>query len=232
MSEFTHLHIHSEYSLLDGASSISKLVNQAYKFDMPALALTDHGNLFGAVEFYQIASKRGIKPILGCEIYLAPGSRFKKKKVKGETVSYHLTLLAKDKKGYHNLMELVTIGFLEGFYYHPRLDKEILSRKKEGLVVLSGCLKGEIPSLLQKGRFDEARQVCLFYQDLYKDDFYLEVQDTGLEEQKEVNQALVQLSRELSIPLVATNDVHYLYRKDARTQDVLLCIQTGKTLKD
>ena len=232
MSEFTHLHIHSEYSLLDGASSISQLVNQAYKFDMPALALTDHGNLFGAVEFYQIASKRGIKPILGCEIYLAPGSRFKKKKVKGETVSYHLTLLAKDKKGYHNLMELVTIGFLEGFYYHPRLDKEILSRKKEGLVVLSGCMKGEIPSLLQKGRFDEARQVCLFYQDLYKDDFYLEVQDTGLEEQKEVNQALVQLSRELSIPLVATNDVHYLYRKDARAQDVLLCIQTGKTLKD
>ena len=232
MSEFVHLHTHSEYSLLDGASSISQLVNQAYKFDMPALALTDHGNLFGALEFYQIASKRGIKPILGCEIYLAPISRFKKKKVRGETSSYHLTLLAKDKTGYHNLMELVTIGFLEGFYYHPRLDKEILSHKKEGLVVLSGCMRGEISSLLQQGRFDKAKRVCLFYRDLYKDNFYLEIQDTGLGEQKEVNQALVQLSRELSIPLVATNDVHYLYREDARAQDVLLCIQTGKTLKD
>ncbi|MFQ6067196.1 MAG: DNA polymerase III subunit alpha [bacterium] len=232
MSEFVHLHTHSEYSLLDGASSISELVNEAYKFDMPALALTDHGNLFGAVEFYQITNKRGIKPILGCEIYLAPISRFKKRKTKGETSSYHLTVLAKDKRGYHNLMELVTVGFLEGFYYHPRLDKEILSRKRQGLVVLSGCMKGEIPSLLQQGRFDRAKEVCLFYLDLFKDDFYLEVQDTGLEEQKKVNQALVQLSRELSIPLVATNDVHYLYRKDARAQDVLLCIQTGKTLKD
>ncbi len=232
MSEFIHLHTHSEYSLLDGASSISQLVNQAYKFDMPALALTDHGNLFGAVEFYQIASKRGIKPILGCEIYLAPLSRFKKKKAKGETISYHLTVLAKDKSGYQNLMELVTVGFLEGFYYHPRLDKEILSHKKEGLVVLSGCMKGEIPSLLQQGRFDKAKEVCLSYRDLYKDDFYLEIQDTGVEEQKGVNQGLVELSRELSLPLVATNDVHYLYREDTGTQDVLLCIQTGKTLKD
>ena len=232
MSEFIHLHTHSEYSLLDGASSISQLVNEAYKFDMPALALTDHGNLFGAVEFYQVASKRGIKPILGCEIYLAPVSRFKKKKVKGETSSYHLTVLAKDKRGYRNLMELVTVGFLEGFYYHPRLDKEILSHKKEGLVVLSGCMKGEIPCLLQQDGFDKAKGVCLFYRDLFKDDFYLEIQDTGLEEQKEVNHGLIQLSRELSIPVVATNDVHYLYRKDARTQDVLICIQTGKTLKD
>ncbi len=232
MTEFVHLHTHSDYSLLDGACSISQLVNQTYKFDMPALALTDHGNLFGAIDFYQKAKKRRIKPIIGCEVYVAPSSRFKKKKVKGEVTSYHLTLLAKNIKGYQNLMELVTAGYQEGFYYHPRLDKELLSQKKEGLIALSGCTKGEIPFLLGQSRFDKAKEVCQFYRDLYGEDFYLEIQDLGLEFQKKINSSLVNLSQELSIPLVATNDIHYLEREDAKVQDVLLCIQTGKALKD
>ena len=232
MTEFVHLHTHSDYSLLDGACSISQLVNQTYKFDMPALALTDHGNLFGAIDFYQKAKKRRIKPIIGCEVYVAPSSRFKKKKVKGEVTSYHLTLLAKNIKGYQNIMELVTAGYQEGFYYHPRLDKELLSQKKEGLIALSGCTKGEIPFLLGQSRFDKAKEVCQFYRDLYGEDFYLEIQDLGLEFQEKINSSLVNLSQELSIPLVATNDIHYLEREDAKVQDVLLCIQTGKALKD
>ncbi|TET28890.1 DNA polymerase III subunit alpha, partial [Candidatus Aerophobetes bacterium] len=232
MKEFVHLHTHSDYSLLDGACSISQLINQAYRFDMPALALTDHGNLFGAIDFYTKAKKRGIKPIIGCEVYVAPTSRFKKRKEKKEEVAYHLTLLAKDRQGYSNLMELVSCGYLEGFYYSPRVDKDILSQKGEGLVVLSGCLKSEIASLLLQDDLKRAKKVCLSYQDLFGEDFYLELQWQGLEEQKKVNQVLIELSRELSIPLVATNDVHYLTREDARAQDVLLCIQTGKTLED
>jgi len=232
MKEFIHLHTHSDYSLLDGACSISQLINQAYRFDMSALALTDHGNLFGAIDFYTKAKKRGIKPIIGCEVYVAPTSRFKKRKEKKEEVAYHLTLLAKDRQGYSNLMELVSCGYLEGFYYSPRVDKDILSQKGEGLVVLSGCLKSEIASLLLQDDLKRAKKVCLSYQDLFGEDFYLELQWQGLEEQKKVNQVLIELSRELSIPLVATNDVHYLTREDARAQDVLLCIQTGKTLED
>ncbi|TET63605.1 DNA polymerase III subunit alpha [Candidatus Aerophobetes bacterium] len=232
MKEFSHLHIHSDYSLLDGACSISQLVNQAYRFDMGALALTDHGNLFGAIDFYTKAKKRGIKPIIGCEVYVAPASRFRKRKQKGEGAAYHLTLLAKDKQGYCNLMELASCGYLEGFYYSPRVDKDILSQKGDGLVALSGCLKGEIASLLVQDDLERARKVCLFYRDLFGDDFYLELQSQGLEEQKKINPVLIELSRELSIPLVATNDVHYLTREDAIAQDVLLCIQTGKTLED
>jgi len=232
MNEFIHLHTHSDYSLLDGACSISQLVTQAYKFNMPALALTDHGNLFGAIEFYQKAKKRGIKPIIGCEVYIAPQSRFKKRKEKGEGTSFHLILLAKNKEGYQNLIELVSAGFLEGFYYHPRIDKEILSQKKEGLIALSGCLKGEIPSLIKVRKLEEAKKVASFYQNLFKDDFYLELQNEGLDEQKEINEALIKLSQNLSLPLVATNDVHYLYEEDAPAHDALLCIQTGKTIED
>jgi len=209
-----------------------QLVDQAYKFDMPALALTDHGNLFGAIDFYQTARKRGIKPIIGCEVYVAPKSRFKRGKTKGKETSYHLILLAKNKKGYQNLMELTSLGFLEGFYYNPRLDKDILSQKKEGLIALSGCMKGEIPFLLQQGRYEEARRAAIFYRELYRDDFYLELQDEDIEGQKEINQTLIELAEELSIPLVATNDVHYLSREDAKAHDALLCIQTGKTLED
>jgi len=213
MTNFIHLHTHSDYSLLDGACSISQLINQAYELDMPALALTDHGNLFGAIDFYQT-------------------SRFKKKKIGGQPTAYHLTLLAKNKKGYENLMELVTGGYLEGFYYHPRVDKELLSQKREGLIALSGCAKGEIPFLLSQNKVDKAKEICQFYKNLYGEDFYLEVQDVGLEFQKKINSSLADLSQELSIPLVATNDVHYLNKEDAQAQDVLLCIQTGKTLDD
>lgn len=232
VADFVHLHTHSDYSLLDGACPVQQLVDQAYKFDMPALALTDHGNLFGAIDFYQTARKRGIKPIIGCEVYVAPKSRFKRGKTKGKETSYHLILLAKNKKGYQNLMELTSLGFLEGFYYNPRLDKDILSQKKEGLIALSGCMKGEIPFLLQQGRYEEARKAAIFYRELYRDDFYLELQDEDIEGQKEINQALIELAEELSIPLVATNDVHYLSKEDAKAHDALLCIQTGKTLED
>ena len=232
MTNFVHLHTHSDYSLLDGACSISQLINQAYKLDMPALALTDHGNLFGAIDFYQKAKKRKLKPLIGCEVYVAPTSRFKKKKIGGQPTAYHLTLLAKNKKGYENLMELITGGYLEGFYYHPRVDKEFLSQKGEGLIALSGCAKGEIPFLLSQNKVDKAKEICQFYKNLYGEDFYLEVQDVGLEFQKKINSSLANLSQELSIPLVATNDVHYLNKEDAQAQDVLLCIQTGKTLDD
>ncbi len=232
MPNFIHLHTHSDYSLLDGACSISQLVNQAYKFEMPALALTDHGNLFGAVDFYQKARKKGIKPIIGCEVYIAPESRLKKKKLKGEVTSFHLTLLCKDTQGYQNLMDLVSIGFLEGFYYHPRIDKHVLSKRYEGLIALSGCLKGEIPFLLKKGEIEKAKEAAKFYQSLFGDDFYLEMQSNALDDQRKVNELLIELNKELSIPLVATNDVHYLVREDAKAQDVLLCIQTGKILAD
>ncbi len=232
MADFVHLHTHSDYSLLDGACSISQLIERASELNMPALALTDHGNLFGAVEFYQKASQKGIKPIIGCELYVAPESRFKKKKEKKEEVAYHLTVLCKNKQGYQNLIELVSRGFVEGFYYHPRVDKELLSKLKEGLIVLSGCLQGEIPQLLERGKIEEAKKVARWFQNLFGDDFYLEIQFTGLEEQKSVNRRLKELGNELSIPLVATNDVHYLRQGDAKAQEVLLCIQTGKTLED
>lgn len=232
MANFIHLHVHSDFSLLDGACSVSQLVDQAFRFDMPALALTDHGNLFGAVDFYVKAQKRGIKPIIGCEVYIAPGSRFTKRRIRGEISAYHLTLLVKNREGYQNLMELVTAGFIDGFYYHPRIDKEILSQKKAGLIVLSGCLKGEISSLILQGREDEAKKAALFYRDLFTDDFYLEVQDAGIPDQDKANRAVIELSEDLSIPLVATNDVHYLTRDDAKAQEVLICIQTGKVLTD
>lgn len=232
MSDFVHLHTHSEYSLLDGACSINQLVERACQLHMPALALTDHGNLFGAVEFYRKASQKGLQPIIGCEVYVAPDSRFKKKKIKGEGTSYHLTLLCKNKQGYQNLLELVSRGFTEGFYYHPRVDKKLLSQFNQGLVVLSGCIKGEIPSLLVRGETEKALEAAKELREIFRNDFYLEVQANGLEEQKVVNTYLKEFGKELSLPLVATNDVHYIYEEDARVQEVLICIQTGKTLED
>jgi DNA polymerase-3 subunit alpha len=233
MKEFVHLHLHSQYSLLDGAIRFEELFSLARRYGMRSVALTDHGNMFGAIEFYQGAINYGIKPIIGCEIYVAPESRLKKEPGKVKEASYHLVLLVKNQEGYVNLIRLASLAHLEGFYYKPRVDKELLEKYHKGLIALSSCLKGEIPALLLEGKRDEAKAVAGWYKEIFDEGrFYLELQDTGLDEQKIVNQGLVELSRELGIPLVATNDCHYLRREDAVAHDVLLCIQTGKTLKD
>jgi len=234
-ADFVHLHLHTEYSLLDGAIGIDKLINKAVELKMPAVAVTDHGNVFSALDFYQKALKAGIKPILGCEIYVAPGSRFDKTAPAGqnEEASYHLILLARNRQGYKNLVKLVTAAYLEGFYYKPRIDKELLAGHREGLIGLSACLGGEIPSLLIQNRYEEAKKTALHYQNIFgKEDFYLELQDNGIPEQEIVNRELVKLSKETGIPLVATNDCHYLDKQDHKAHDALLCIQTGKIVKD
>jgi len=232
--DFVHLHNHSEYSLLDGATGLEKLVEKAFEAKMPAVALTDHGNMFGTVEFYKHCLRIGIKPIVGCEVYIAPGSRFEKNISKNdEASSFHLTLLVKNFIGYKNLMKLVSLGYLEGFYYKPRIDKEILRNYSDGLIVLSGCLKGEIPSLVLKKQLEKASQVISEYIEIFgKDDFYLEIQDNGIKEQEIINQQLIEFSKEWSVPLVATNDTHYLSKDDAEAHDALLCIQTGKTISE
>ncbi|MDP3012604.1 MAG: DNA polymerase III subunit alpha, partial [Candidatus Subteraquimicrobiales bacterium] len=230
MSNFIHLHTHSEYSLLDGAARIKDLVNRAKDLDMPALALTDHGVLYGAIDFYEAAREAGIKPIIGCEVYVAPKSRFEKSPRK-EDAPHHLVLLAKNNNGYRNLMRLVTLGFFEGYYYKPRVDKELLAQYREGLIALSGCISGEIPKLILAKKIDEAKACALEFRDIFgKENFFLEIQNQMLEEQKIVNEVLVDLSRDLKIPLVVTNDVHYVLKPDHTAQDVLLCIQTGATI--
>lgn len=233
MKEFVHLHLHSQYSLLDGAIRFEELFALARRYGMRSVALTDHGNMFGTIEFYQGAIKHGIKPLIGCEIYVAPESRFKKEPGRFKDTHYHLVLLVKNQEGYANLIRLVSLAYLEGFYYKPRVDKELLEAYHKGLIALSGCLKGEIPALLIEGKKAEARAAAGWYKEIFDEGrFYLELQDTGLEQQKVVNQGLVECGQELGIPLVATNDCHYLRREDATAHDVLLCIQTGKTLKD
>jgi len=233
MRDFVHLHLHSQYSILDGAIRFEELFPLAREYGMKTLALTDHGNMFGVIEFYQGAIHHGIKPIVGCEIYVAPESRFKKDHGNLKDTSYHLSLLVKDQEGYINLLRLVSLAHLEGFYYKPRVDKELLERFNKGLIALSGCLKGEIPSLLILGNRQEAKRAAEWFMEVFDEDrFYFEIQDTGLEEQKTVNEGLAHIGQELGVPLVATNDCHYLRREDAVLHDVLLCIQTGKTLKD
>ncbi len=228
---FVHLHLHSQYSLLDGFVTFAPLLQRAREFDMPAVALTDHGNMFGALEFYQQAKKMEIKPILGCEVYVAPNSRFEKKREAGR--ANHLILLAKDHQGYANLCRLVSAGYFEGFYYRPRVDRELLKQHANGLICLSACLAGEIPSLLLAGLDEEAKKRARTYQEIFgEENFYIELQDHGLEQQARINPKLVDLARELSAPMVATNDCHYLQRRDARNHDVLLCIQGGKTVDD
>jgi DNA polymerase III subunit alpha len=229
---FVHLHVHTEYSLLDGACRLDTLIQRARELKMPALAMTDHGVLYGAVEFYHACLKHGLKPILGLEAYLAGGSRFDKRGTHGlQDAAYHLTLLARDMEGYRNLVALASIGFLQGFYYRPRIDKEVLAQHAQGLIGLSGCLQGEIPMCLQKGEYPLARQAADEYQQIFgAGNFYLELMDHGLPEQGAVNRGLVDLSRDLSLPLVATNDVHYVRREDALAHEVLLCLQTGTTL--
>lgn len=232
-SNFIHLHVHSQYSLLDGAIRFDEAFDLAKKYRMSALALTDHGNMFGAVEFYQMAIKHGIKPIIGCEVYVAPGSRLEKKTGAGEDGNYHLTLLVKNGTGYFNLLKLVSLAHLEGFYYKPRVDKEILSKYSEGLIALSGCLKGEISVLAGRGEMKKALHAAEEYRKIFNDHrFYIEIQKNGVENQLEVNERLLEIGHELSLPAVATNDCHYLQKKDAKAHEVLLCIQTGKTLQD
>jgi len=231
-ANFVHLHLHTEFSLLDGAIRLEELFQQAKNYRMPALAVTDHGSMFGAIEFYQQAERAGIKPIIGCELYVAPGSRFEKVSRGIAEASFHLILLAKNLAGYRNLMKLVSAGYFEGFYYRPRVDKELLQKYNEGLIALSACLKGEIPFFLVSGDKDKALQAAEELKSIFPDRrFYLEIQENKIAEQKKVNAGLMEISRELSLPLVATNDCHYLKREDAKAHEILLCIQTGKTLK-
>lgn len=231
MKRFTHLHVHSEYSLLDGAARVNDLVAKAASLGMSALALTDHGVMYGAIAFYKACKQHGIKPILGCEMYLTTGS-MKAKGSRKDNPIHHLILLAKNNEGYRNLLRLCSIGHLEGFYYKPRIDLEQLERYSSGLIALSSCLAGEVSQHLLYDRFTEAKQSALRYRDIFGEDFYLELQDHGLFEQKKVNQGMVRLARETGIPLVATNDVHYLQAQDNAVQDILICIGTGKTLDD
>jgi DNA polymerase-3 subunit alpha len=228
---FVHLHVHSEYSLLDGAGRIADLTARAAALGMGALALTDHGVMYGAVPFYRACKAHGIKPIIGCEFYMTAGSRFEKGSRK-ENPSYHLILLAKNETGYRNLMKLSSISHLEGFHYKPRIDMECLAQHGEGLICLSSCLKGEVSQHLLHDRPAEAKAAALRYQAIFGEDYYLELQDHGMLDQKKVAAAMIELSRETGIPLAATNDVHYLHAEDAEMQDVLICIGTGKTVED
>ncbi|WP_028611894.1 DNA polymerase III subunit alpha [Paenibacillus harenae] len=228
---FVHLHVHSEYSLLDGAARIRDLAATASELGMKALALTDHGVMYGAIPFYRACRAHGIKPIIGCELYMTTGSRFEKGTRK-ENPIYHLVALAKNEAGYRNLMKLSSIGHLEGFHYKPRIDLEVLREHSEGLICLSSCLKGEVSQHLLYDRREEAKNAALRYKEIFGEDFYLELQDHGMLDQKKVAAAMIELSRELGIKLAATNDVHYLRAEDAEVQDVLLCIGTGKTVED
>jgi DNA polymerase III subunit alpha len=233
-SRFVHLHCHTEYSLLDGANKVDKLFDRIKALKQPAVAMTDHGNMFGAVEFYREAISHGIKPIIGCEIYVAPTSRFERKGVDKGPKEYnnHLILLAMNQQGYRNLCKLVTLGYMEGFYYKPRIDKELLRELNGGLIALSACLQGEVSQALSAGNFDKAKNAAETYASIFGDRYYIEIQDNKLAEQEKVNRLLVELAKEISLPVVATNDCHYGEREDFHAHDVLLCVQTGKTVDD
>ena len=230
---FVHLHTHSHYSLLDGIGKLDALIARAKELEMPALAITDHGNMYGSLEFYQKALDAGIKPIIGYEAYVAPGSRFEK----GDKTMYHLTLLAMNEQGYKNLLKLSSIAFLEGFYYKPRIDRELLRKYNDGLVCLSGCLSGEVARTLKEGRgsaesYEKAKRVALWYKELFGDRYYMELQNHGLYDQQIPLEKELQLAKELGIPTVATNDVHYVLHEDSDAQDLALCINTGKMRTD
>jgi len=231
---FVHLHVHTEFSLLDGAIRINEMLKKANNLGMESVAITDHGNMFGAVEFYSQATKAGIKPIIGCEVYVAPGNRKDKSPSRdGQPNAYHLILLAMDKTGYRNLSRLVTLGNLEGFYYHPRIDMELLKAYNKGLIALSACLKGHVPYFLSNGKVESAKKYALQLATIFDNDrFYLEIMANKMPEQIAVNKALKELADELSLPLIATNDCHYLNKKDSESHDILLCIQTGKSVDD
>ncbi|GJL56341.1 MAG: DNA-directed DNA polymerase [Nitrospirales bacterium] len=233
-SQFVHLHLHTQYSLLDGANQLDPLFKQVSEFGMPAVAMTDHGNMFGAIDFFQKGQTHGVKPIIGCEAYMAPGSRRQKRDGHlAHNDYYHLILLATNLTGYQNLMKLSSKAYLEGFYYKPRMDKELLAEHHEGIIALSGCLSGEIPYLIGQNEMDEALRVADEYRSIFgKDHYYLEVQANGLDHQVIANRGLVDIHKKLGIPLVGTNDCHYLQKRDARPHEIMLCLQTGKTLKD
>ncbi|HCX73136.1 MAG TPA: DNA polymerase III subunit alpha, partial [Candidatus Cloacimonas sp.] len=227
---FVHLHNHTQYSILDGACRVDKMIDLALKNNMPAVAITDHGNMYGAIDFYKTAQKKGIKPIIGIETYIINGALGTEESKKERR--YHLVLLAKNLKGYKNLMQLSSIAYLEGFYYKPRINKLLLQQFSEGLICLSACIQGEIPNLLLQGRQQEAEEALEFYKSTFGDNFYLEIQDHGLEDEKNVYPKIIELAQKTNTELVVTNDCHYLEKEDYQAHDVLLCIQTGKTLDD
>ena len=231
---FAHLHVHTEYSLLDGSNKIKECISRVKELGMDSVAITDHGVMFGVIDFYRAAKAAGIRPILGCEVYVAPGSRFEKEAIgNGDDRYYHLVLLAENDTGYHNLMKIVSRGFTEGYYYKPRVDLEVLREFHEGLIALSACLAGEVQRNILRGMYEEGKEAALRYQEIFgAGNFFLELQDHGLQEQRLVNQSLLRMSQETGIELVATNDIHYTYAEDEKPHDMLLCIQTGKKLSD
>ena len=231
---FTHLHVHTEYSLLDGSSKIKELPARARELGMDSLAITDHGVMYGVIDFYRACNAVGIKPIIGCEVYVAPGSRFDKEPIgQGDDRYYHLVLLAENNTGYSNLMKIVSRGFTEGFYYKPRVDYEVLREYHEGIIALSACLAGEVARDITRNNYEEAKKAALLYQDIFgKGNFFLELQDHGIPAQRLVNQELMRMSRETGIELVCTNDIHYTFADDAEAHDLLLCLQTGKKVTD
>ena len=231
---FVHLHVHTEYSLLDGSNKIKEYVSRVKELGMNSAAITDHGVMYGVIDFYRAARNAKIKPILGCEVYVAPGSRFDKTPgSNSEDRYYHLVLLAENNQGYANLMKIVSKGFVDGYYYKPRVDMEVLETYHEGIIALSACLAGEVQKYLLRSMYGEAMEAAKRYENIFgKDNFFLELQDHGMQEQGIVNQQLLRLSQETGIQLVATNDVHYTYAQDADSHDILLCLQTGKKLAD
>ncbi len=231
MPDFVHLHVHSEFSLLDGANRIKDIPARAKELGMKSIAITDHGVMYGVIDFYKACKKEGIKPIIGCEVYVAPRSRFDKEGQIDKEYS-HLILLAKDNQGYKNLSKLVSIGFVDGYYYKPRIDLEVLEKYHEGLIALSACLAGSVNQAILAGNMEKAISTAKWFKDVFKEDYYLELQNNGIREQVLANQKLVEISKKLDIPLVATNDAHYLKKGDAYNHEVLLCIQTGKKISD
>ncbi|MBP3665216.1 MAG: DNA polymerase III subunit alpha, partial [Tyzzerella sp.] len=231
---FVHLHVHTEYSLLDGSNKIKEYVARVKELGMNSAAITDHGVMYGVIDFYRAARNEGIKPILGCEVYVAPGSRFDKTPgSNSEERYYHLVLLAENQTGYENLTKIVSKGFVDGYYYKPRVDLEVLEQYHEGIIALSACLAGEVQKYLLRGMYEDAKEAAKRYENIFgKDNFFLELQDHGMQEQTLVNQQLLRLAEETGIALVATNDVHYTYAEDEKPHDILLCIQTGKKLED
>ena len=230
--EFVHLHVHTEYSLLDGANRIKHLIARVAELGMKSIAITDHGVMYGVIDFYKEAKKQGIKPILGCEVYTSKRGRLDKQPVT-DADHGHLVLLAKDITGYRNLMKIVSIGFIEGFYYKPRIDFEILEKYSEGIIALSACLSGDVPKAILQSDYHKAKNTALKFNEIFgQDNFYLELQENGIEEQKLVNQNLIKISQETGIPLIATNDAHYLRQEDSKAHEILLCIQTGTNMND